>query len=212
MNFVFRVMICALVVCFALTGCSTIPDNTVTTTGATQQDFLLVDGFSDYHEYLNFLETWELPDHFIPASKFLHFGEFACFVLVGDSATKHMFTEYLYTYTDVNNLHIFIGIDHETPSLPGGFTARALDDRRMNLSDMRTLTGPDSGHYTIYGITYEYLYGNLFNIILENDGVNYVISADQLCDYPLDPATPLAQLLNIQNKTEDELYAIFTGE
>lgn len=164
-----------------------------------------------YDEYRSFLKETKLPEDFVTYSDLSHFGEFDVFVRLCSPLDDY--SSYMYGFIDACDYKSVISVDrvYETPAYIGKYPL--LDAGQLNLSDMRTLPSGENGRYVIGNITYWYISGKLSSIRWHQDGMYFQLSVSdpRFAEYPLDTNTTIAKLLNIQNKSADELTVILQG-
>lgn len=166
---------------------------------------------SSYDEYLEFLESTDLPDDFVTYDSIAHWGSFNFFVFLSwyDWEGLYPYSTYVYNIIDCNGVTLCVEISHNTDNdsqNPENIITT------VNPADMRRLSTDDTGIYEISGIKYDYFLGDLFAILWRENGVNYSVGlATLLRDHPDDFSSRLGQLLNIEGKTGEDLWSLLTG-
>lgn len=154
-----------------------------------------------YDEYLKFINSSALPDHFVAYEAVSQFGTFDSFVCTSE-ASEGDYSEYTYFVVDESDVELALSIDL-SPENETDSTANILT--HVNAEDMRKLSGEESGAYTQSGIRYSYASGMLLSVSWQIDGIEYSIHTTDyslLADYPLDSSAQVAKLLNLQSADE----------
>lgn len=166
---------------------------------------------SSYDEYLEFLESTDLPDDFVTYDSIAHWGSFRSFVFLSwyDWEGLYPYSTYVYNIIDCNGVNLMIRICHNSDN--DSLSAENIITT-VNPADMRRLSTDDTGVYDISGIKYRYFYGDLTVIKWNENGVTYSVGiTSALCDHPDDFSSRLGQLLNIEGKTGEDLWSLLTG-
>lgn len=158
-----------------------------------------------YSDYASFLESTDLPDEFVDYDSISLLGEFDRFICLSD-ARYDDYSSYLYVLNDENYEGLGLYIDHEIEP----FENSNVD---VNSEDMRRIDASESGTYLLSGLEYTYVSGLLLSVSWQIDGVTYTLAGNSmLYDYPLDIATQVGKLLNVDsaNAVVDSLTSLST--
>ena len=161
-----------------------------------------------YDEYQSFLRETKLPKDFVTYSDLAHFGEFDIFVRTCQPYENY--NSYMYGIIDEcdYDLTIYVDREYETPEYITNYPL--LDISQINPSDMRNISSGVNGRYVISDITYWYISGTLTSIRWNHDGIYFGLCnfGPNFQGYPLDADTTVAKLLNIADKSGNELHNI----
>ena len=154
--------------------------------------------FENYEDYVRYLETITLPDHFVSYEDLSEFGEFDGFVSLDPNNCKAS----LYSFIDESGAEFAIYVYCPPRKEPFGIEYLEISDEQINASDMRTPVIIDSEgpyQYTYQGITYTYWKksGKLGSISWQCGDINYILSDMHM--YPTtDKNTLVNRLLNLE--------------
>lgn len=157
--------------------------------------------FENYEDYVRYLETITLPDHFVSYEDLSEFGEFDGFVSLDPNNCKAS----LYSFIDESGAEFAIYV-YCPPRKGFGIEYLEISDEQINASDMRTPVIIDSEgpyQYTYQGITYTYWKksGKLGSISWQCGDINYILSDMHM--YPTtDKNTLVNRLLNLETALE----------
>ena len=163
-------------------------------------------GFHDYDEYKEFIGSNPLPKGFVSYDSLSHFGVFrgfTCSYFDGRYETNRHY----YTVVDSTGLAFAIGVlpDNETPLLS---SVTAVPD----LSDMRRLGSNETGVYRYGDVIYQYHSGEIYCIKWQIDDVMLYLRPQhsEMVDgyYPYVETTVFGKLMNIQDKTPEEVMQL----
>lgn len=159
-------------------------------------------GTSDYDDYLFFSQlikqSTEIAKPFVDYESIDHFGVFSHFGWGhGDS--------YMYRLKDSSGNDFSIYIDNAYISID------SRPEANVNLADMRRIDSTVGGIYMVAGILYNYNEYGILNKIEWYDSRHRYYLTDDLTEHPLDDSV-LGQLLSIEGKTAEELWALINGE
>ena len=160
--------------------------------GATDEVPLLT--LETYDEYVEFIESAQLPAGFLAYEDISLLGEFKSFVCLSE-ARLNDFSSCMYSLIDESQSEFVLYVDidsQETVPLESTVTA-------VNNSNMRFLVdSTDTGYYIVSEMKYQYVRGRLLSISWFKGNVRYTLSGD-LHTYPENvTATAVAKLLDLQ--------------
>lgn len=176
---------------------------TTTTSNTTSHDQYIK--IKDYDEYLSFIQNIddaEIAKIFVCYDTISHFGAFSYFHWYGDGT-------YSYTLEDSAGYYMSLNIHSHNVSFGTSFS-----EAEVNPADMRSIDTL-GGCYVIDGIRYSY-YGysqqaKLMSIQWKDNKHAYSLASVHFDKHPLDDSV-LGQLLNIEDKTAEELWALINGD
>lgn len=185
-------LVTVALMCIAFIGCgadSLLPDNTDVTLPGNIDVPLTT--FENYKDYKNFLRTSELPDDFVIYDDIAHFGEFEGFVVLSDVQNDD-YSQVIYNLKDSAGqslgLYIFTTArEHENDTV--------ID--KVDSDDLRRISSGAGGVYTLLGVDYRYVSGELLSMTWVKNGVEHVLMGDSmLSDYPQNANTVISKMLD----------------
>lgn len=193
----------------SLWGCSGNAEAT-SATPSGEFSFAFVENITiqDYDEYLSYLVDATLPDDFLYYENAKHFGTFQSYMGNRSYKTNELVSWYAYDLIDQSGEKLFLKITLADELL---IEKKIITD--INKADMRFLPNPaetKSVKAVVYGVSYHYKNGELLSITWQDEKRDYYLSGSYLFEHPLDN-TVVGQLLNIEGKTEAELFALLDG-
>lgn len=169
---------------------------------------ILNTSFSSYEEYLEFIGTSTLPECFTTYNQLSHWGNFKSFTcnLIRETGVYSNNNHY-YSVIDHTGLLFTIGI------LPGKDEPLVHSvSATPNLSDMRRLNSNETGLYRYGDVYYHYINGEIYCIKWEIDGVQFYVRPHyfwmEIEYYPYVETTVFGKLMNIQNRTTEEVLQL----
>ena len=159
---------------------------------------------SSKEEYVDFLNSNQLPADFVSHNKISAIGDFKRLVILSD-AYNNDYSSYMYTLIDSKGYKATLYVDHKEEDLN---LTNAVSN--VNKTDMRFLSDTNKGFYLYNDIAYNYVSGKLLSIVWEHHDVTYTLCGKMLLfDYPLTDSTFIGKMLNTDTALQ-VLNEVFT--
>ncbi len=183
-------------------------EDDIKTTTSTQEQIAIPNidveilTMSSYDEYLNFINSTELPDNFVYFDYIDQIGDFRSLVILADHK-RGDYSRYMYFFAD-EKYHIALRIDHDeniedvvAKCKDYGFTLTS----DINSSDMRTIKADKKQMFFENDILYTYIDNRLSSIRWQSEEILYTVSGDSFIEY-LHNSYEAGSLLSIQTAKE----------
>ena len=209
------IIVATIVLAVLLTGCqkqslpivndSSTNDKTINTQGTTAQETEInscIGLFSiySYSDDTKFINTTELPEHFVTYEEISEFGEFKGFVRLCHEYQNY--SKLFYTFIDENGTEYSMYISYIPLAEESTVTTEKalISADKIHSSDMRTASVTEAGRYLHNGIEYYYYpSGLLGNIKWRCGDIEYTLHGG-LQDYPInEKTTAIGKLLNLES-------------
>lgn len=164
---------------------------------------------TSYTEYLLYLQFADLPDGFVTYEDYSHLGSFKSFTGVFDVFAQY--TQYRYCLVDGSGTELILWVYHDKYEAPEHTLTST-----PNPSNMRYLNNEDKGYYLHGDLGYHYIAGGLYNLVWQIGNVSLMLEAksptttERGSSYPNNESTVFGKLLNIQDKTPEEVWKLLT--
>ena len=151
-----------------------------------------------YEEYLNFLQSTELPDNFVKYEMLSQFGEFKTLIC---SLPPRGYDCYKYFIVDkYTGIDLLVYIDHEKELMLDSNGEKIIS--AVNGNDMRTVSETDGiSVFWQSGIEYAYKEGNLISVSWVSDEIRYTIFGE-LQNCKVDTSSALSKLFKLDTAAE----------
>ena len=209
-----RFFVILLAVVLVLCGCQSFAqqENAATNTNMTNSNLQACDRIAKtaetYEAYLELLNTITIPYKFVHFYDLRHFGEFRTFLIHDYPQMEEGHRYMTYYFNDASGLRPILTIKSEMGIYnPYG----QLSDDDVQLSDMRH--AKNGGMYEFFGLYYHYYAdGRLKEIFWMDEDTTYILyTFEEISDYPYGYDTLVSSLLNLEGKTEEDVWAILAG-
>ena len=159
---------------------------------------------SSKEEYVDFLNSNQLPADFVSYDKISAIGNFKGLVILSDAYSNN-YSSYMYNLVDSSGFEFVVYIDHEErESYLTDFVSN------VNKTDMRVLSDDSKGFYVHDDITYTYISGKISSIVWKSQNIIYTLLGDaKFFNYPLTDSTFIGKMLNT-NTALQVLNEVFT--
>ena len=159
---------------------------------------------SSKEEYVDFLNSNQLPADFVSYDKISAIGNFKGLVILSD-AYSNDYSSYMYNLVDSSGFEFVVYIDHEErESYLTDFVSN------VNKTDMRVLSDDSKGFYVYNDITYKYISGKISSIVWKSQNIIYTLfGGAKFFNYPLTDSTFIGKMLNT-NTALQVLNEVFT--
>lgn len=205
-----------ILICTILAGCSSnsLPINTGSAyIAGVQNDSACFISIESYDQYLVHIQEAPLPSDFLSYEEISHLGEFKSFVAYRNPITD-IYSEYHYSIIDSSGIELFFSAFHyDKFAAPIHSVTSEVD-----LNNMRVLNSEEQGGYLVGELQYYYIQGKLNYLEWKINDVTFQLDANckstnnVSANYPVDKTTVFGQLLDIQDKTAEEIMRILLGE
>lgn len=159
---------------------------------------------SSKEEYVDFLNSNQLPADFVSYDKISAIGNFKGLVILSDAYSNN-YSSYMYNLVDSSGFEFVVYIDHEErESYLTDFVSN------VNKTDMRVLSDDSKGFYVHDDITYTYISGKISSIVWRKQNIIYTLHGDAtFFNYPLTDSTFIGKMLNTDTALQ-VLNEVFT--
>ena len=159
---------------------------------------------SSKEEYVDFLNSNQLPADFVSHDKISAIGDFKGLVILSD-AYSNDYSSYMYSLVDSEGFAFSLYVDHKERE---SYLTNAVSN--VNTTDMRALSDDSKGFYVYNDITYKYISGKISSIVWKSQNIIYTLSGDaKFFNYPLTDSTFIGKMLNTDTALQ-VLNEVFT--